>query len=232
MGKLLGLPEPEERPAWETASVASRWVAGRSGCAFAWVHLTDPLAPLEPPPPWDERFYEGRDPGGTAHPGLPSALQSSFPGIRDPAFVHASYLGEVGVVDEAIAAIAEAAGPEGRVAVVGLGGIALGPEEWLGKRFEAQTLEVPVALHGQAPLLHQTISLADVYGWLVGDDVQARPWAVDGDAWAVRAAQSWRFSANGAVTDVYPDGDDGDRARRGLMLDVEQRRLEGAREPR
>ena len=78
-----------ERRADETVSRAADWIARHRAEKnpapyFAWVHLYDPHAPYEPPPPWDARFrgrpYDGEiayadsclgrllaavDPGGT-----------------------------------------------------------------------------------------------------------------------------------------------------------------------
>jgi arylsulfatase A-like enzyme/Flp pilus assembly protein TadD len=47
-----------ERPAHEVVAAATRWIDGRRGPFFAWVHLYDPHAPYRPPPPFD-REYEG-----------------------------------------------------------------------------------------------------------------------------------------------------------------------------
>lgn len=225
LGRVLGIREPEERPAWETVAGASRWLRGQPGCAFAWVHLADPLAPLAPPPPWDQRYYGGTDPRNPGHAGLSDELRAKFPGVTDPAWVRAQYDGEVGVADEAVATLMRTAGPDARVAVVGIGGISLAS---LDKSFGPETLEVPVALRGTGPPASPVMGLADVYDWLSGQTVEARPWALQGSSVAVRAAESWRTVSHRGVRETFPTTDEGARARRRLLLDVEMRRLREA----
>ena len=45
-----------ERPAGKTVAAALRWLAGRKGKWFCWVHLWDPHAPYAPPEPYASRF--------------------------------------------------------------------------------------------------------------------------------------------------------------------------------
>jgi arylsulfatase A-like enzyme/tetratricopeptide (TPR) repeat protein len=45
-----------ERPAGKTVAAALRWLAGRKGKWFCWVHLWDPHAPYAPPEPYADRF--------------------------------------------------------------------------------------------------------------------------------------------------------------------------------
>src|SRR5438105_2696654 len=48
-----------ERPAGEVVDAALKWLGGRQGRWFAWVHEFDPHAPYTPPPPFDAE-YAGR----------------------------------------------------------------------------------------------------------------------------------------------------------------------------
>jgi arylsulfatase A-like enzyme len=48
-----------ERPAGEVVDAAVKWIAGRQGRWFAWVHVFDPHAPYAPPAPFDQE-YAGR----------------------------------------------------------------------------------------------------------------------------------------------------------------------------
>jgi len=45
-----------ERPAGKTVAAALRWLSGRKGKWFCWVHLWDPHAPYAPPEPYASRF--------------------------------------------------------------------------------------------------------------------------------------------------------------------------------
>jgi arylsulfatase A-like enzyme/tetratricopeptide (TPR) repeat protein len=45
-----------ERPAGKTVAAALRWLAGRKGKWFCWVHLWDPHSPYAPPEPYAGRF--------------------------------------------------------------------------------------------------------------------------------------------------------------------------------
>jgi len=45
-----------ERPAGKTVAAALRWLAGRKGKWFCWVHLWDPHLPYAPPEPYASRF--------------------------------------------------------------------------------------------------------------------------------------------------------------------------------
>jgi arylsulfatase A-like enzyme len=51
-----GAGDGMERRAAATVAAAVEWLAGRSEPWFAWVHLFDPHAPYEPPPPFAGRF--------------------------------------------------------------------------------------------------------------------------------------------------------------------------------
>jgi arylsulfatase A-like enzyme/tetratricopeptide (TPR) repeat protein len=77
-----------ERPAGEVVAAALKWIGGRQGRWFAWVHVFDPHAPYAPPPPFDAE-YAGRP-----------------------------YQGEVAYVDQALGPLLEAAGRSGRPTMV------------------------------------------------------------------------------------------------------------------
>jgi choline-sulfatase len=77
-----------ERPAGEVVDAALKWIAGRQGRWFAWVHVFDPHAPYAPPPPFDTE-YAGRP-----------------------------YYGEVAYVDKALGPLFEAAGHSARPTMV------------------------------------------------------------------------------------------------------------------
>ena len=47
-----------ERRAGDTVRLAAEWIAGRPAPWFVWVHLFDPHAPYEPPPPFAGRFAD------------------------------------------------------------------------------------------------------------------------------------------------------------------------------
>lgn len=47
---------PTERPAGAVIAPALEWIRAQQGRWFAWVHLFDPHAPYEPPPPFDREY--------------------------------------------------------------------------------------------------------------------------------------------------------------------------------
>jgi arylsulfatase A-like enzyme/tetratricopeptide (TPR) repeat protein len=77
-----------ERPAGEVVDAALKWIGGRQGRWFVWVHVFDPHAPYAPPPPFDTE-YAGRP-----------------------------YYGEVAYVDKALGPLFEAAGHSARPTTV------------------------------------------------------------------------------------------------------------------
>ena len=77
-----------ERPAGEVVDAALKWIGGRQGRWFVWVHVFDPHAPYAPPPPFDTE-YAGRP-----------------------------YQGEVAYVDKALGPLLEAAGRSARPTIV------------------------------------------------------------------------------------------------------------------
>jgi arylsulfatase A-like enzyme/Flp pilus assembly protein TadD len=77
-----------ERPAGAVVDAAVKWIAAQAGRWFAWVHVFDPHAPYQPPPPYDKE-YAGRP-----------------------------YYGEVAYVDQALAPLLDLAGRGARPTVV------------------------------------------------------------------------------------------------------------------
>jgi arylsulfatase A-like enzyme len=183
---------PTSRRADEVVDRAVRFVAGRSGRWFCWVHLDDPTAPYTPPVPHDERHYPGGDPRDPAlrGVGLSSRLDPAhgrhFEGITDPAYVQARYDGEIDWTDSQLGRLLQAVdelgwGPTTLVAVVGLHGEGLREGElWFGRAGDLREslLHVPVALRlpGRIPIAQRVrspIELSDLASTLldyVGDE--------------------------------------------------------------
>ena len=108
-----------ERPAAEVVAAALKWIQGRQGRWFAWVHVFDPHAPYTPPPPFDTE-YAGRP-----------------------------YYGEVAYVDKALGPLLDAARTSNRptlVVVTGDHGEGLGDHGELthGLLAYETTLRVPL----------------------------------------------------------------------------------------
>ena len=110
-----------ERPAAAVVEAATKWIAGRQGRWFAWVHVFDPHAPYTPPAPFDTE-YAGRP-----------------------------YYGEVAYVDKALGPLLDAAARGARkttILVTGDHGEGLGDHGELGHGLFAyeSTLRVPLIL--------------------------------------------------------------------------------------
>jgi arylsulfatase A-like enzyme len=155
-----------ERRADEVVDRALRWIGSRSGRWMAWVHLHDPTAPFDPPPPWDERYYHGSDPRSPSRAALgPDAPihpvnGDRLAGITDPGWVEARYDGEVAWTDSQIARLVEGIESDGLapttlVVIVGLHGEVLrdGPT-WYGRdgALVDAALHVPFAVRLPARL--------------------------------------------------------------------------------
>lgn len=111
----------QERPAEETLASARRWYDGASGKKFLWIHLYDPHAPYDPPPPFREEY-------------------------RD-----APYLGEVAYVDDQLSRFLPAVlakNPNTVVVITGDHGEALGDhgEQTHGLFAYEATLKVPLII--------------------------------------------------------------------------------------
>ncbi len=93
-----------ERRAGDTVRLAVEWIANRTSPWFVWVHLFDPHAPYEPPPPFSGRFADRPYAGEIAYMDnevgrLIGSLVAK--GLFDPALViiagdHGEALGEHG----------------------------------------------------------------------------------------------------------------------------------------
>lgn len=163
---VLGPTTADERRADEVVDRALRWIGARAGRWMIWVHLNDPTAPFDPPPPWDERYYHGSDPRSprlaALGPDAPvhPAQRAALAGITDPSWVEARYDGEMAWTDSQIARLIEGVEAEGLapttlVVLVGLHGEVLrdGPT-WYGRdgSLVDAALRVPMAVRLPARL--------------------------------------------------------------------------------
>ena len=71
-----------ERRADAVVAAATRWIAQQRGRWFAWVHVFDPHAPYEPPPPFDARYRDAPYYGEVAF--ADAALGPLLDAARDP----------------------------------------------------------------------------------------------------------------------------------------------------
>jgi len=132
-----------ERPAGKTVAAALRWLAGRKGKWFCWVHLWDPHAPYAPPEPYASRFK------------------------TDP------YSGEVAYVDAELGKLlGEVAKGEGRtdtlVVLTGDHGEALGEHGETGHGYFAYnvTIRVPLIIAGpgtESLRIKDAVSHVDIF---------------------------------------------------------------------
>jgi arylsulfatase A-like enzyme len=177
LGRMLGMSdEVDQRRAGDVVEHATRFIAGREGTWFAWVHLADPEAPYDPPTPWDERYYGGHDP---RDPGLSTLSPTQrvgahhgaeIRGVTDADYVEARYDGEVSYVDAQLGRLLEAVDPSRTLVVVaGLYGENLqdGPV-WFGHEALAPaSVDVPVLWWGPgrvpyAARVHAPFELTDI----------------------------------------------------------------------
>jgi arylsulfatase A-like enzyme len=147
-----------ERRAVEVVDDSLDWLEQQNGAWFAWVHLFDPHGPYTPPPPYDNRFYQGYDPRAQSNhsmdavSGVPSYMQPSLEGITDLKYVIAQYDGELGYVDGELGRLldwVQAVDPNTLVIAVGDHGEGLGEhEEWFrhGDFLYEHDLRVPMAI--------------------------------------------------------------------------------------
>ncbi len=154
---LMGIaPPPRTRRAPATVERSLRWLKHAPEPWFAWVHLSDPHGPYQPPPPYDERYYRGtdrRDPARTLPVGLPAYHAQSIEGVTDTEYLVARYDGEVAYADAAVAKALvwlDQSGQSDRTAVViaGLYGESHGEgDAWFRHdALDEVTVHVPLAL--------------------------------------------------------------------------------------
>ncbi|MBN2798186.1 MAG: sulfatase [Deltaproteobacteria bacterium] len=143
-----------------TTDRALAWLRDQRGPWFAWVHLFDPHGPYTPPPPWDERYYQGRDPHDPNNRsmedvrGVAPYMQEALRGITDVDYVRARYDGELAWTDTQVGALLDWLDATGQtedtmVVLVGDHGEGLGEHgEWFnhGDALWDQDLHVPLAM--------------------------------------------------------------------------------------
>lgn len=153
-----------------TVDAAVAYLRGAApGRHLVWVHLSGPLPPFSPAPPFDTAFY-ARDPRDPAHSSAALVPEDQRPpwmeGITDLAYVDALYRGEVAEVDRCLGRLLEVwpEGPPPAVAVVGTHGLSWSEE---GSWFQSDdiwtpsVLQVPVLARG-VPMPPPPLSLAAV----------------------------------------------------------------------
>lgn len=140
------------------AAVAHLRAAG-PGRHLVWVHLSGPLPPFSPAPPFDTAFYS-RDPRDPAHTSAALVPEDRRPpwmaGITDLAYIDALYRGEVAEVDRSLGRLLEV-WPEGAppaVAVVGTHGLSWSEE---GSWFQSDDIWTPSVL--QVPVLARGVPM-------------------------------------------------------------------------
>jgi len=111
-----------ERRGDRTVAAAIDWLARGTTRSFAWIHLYDPHAPYDPPPPWDARYDATRSDA----PGNPQQVRASMAGqgwtnflvpqdLRRPV---ARYAGEVSWTDAVVGTLVAALPPDATIVVV------------------------------------------------------------------------------------------------------------------
>ncbi len=137
-GALAGR-DPGPRSAAAGVRRALRWLEATPGPALVWLHLAEPRPPFQPPPPWDEAWYEGDryapGDGTLAAARARGEIPPEHADIHDPAWFTAAWTGELAAVDAALGTLVEglAAMPAPPLlVVVGSAGMPLGAEgRWL-----------------------------------------------------------------------------------------------------
>ena len=196
-----------ERRGDRTVDQALQWLDGQDhGPWLAWVHLFDPHGPYAPPPPYDERYYRGRDPRDPNNrsmeqvTGVAPYLLPHLRGITDVEYVRARYDGELAWTDAQVARLLDHLDATGQaddtlVILAGDHGEGLGEEgEWFnhGDCLYDHDLNVPLVLRwpGVLPagrvvptpveLTDVVPTVADYLGFELGTGVSLRP-AIDGE---------------------------------------------------
>lgn len=184
---LLGRAPSQERHAGDVVERASRWIAGRSGSWFAWVHLHDPTAPYRAPVPYDTRFEPTPPP-----PGNPKSQPAPQHDGTSPAQLHAAWKGEMAWTDARIGDLLDALqgagwGSRALVVVAGLHGEPFA-ESRVGFHRDGEltdaALRVPLLLRwpGRVPVgdrFDAPVELIDIAPTLIepiGDDPSPDAW--------------------------------------------------------
>ncbi len=117
-----GIEPTRERSGDRTVAAALDWMRAGSERSFAWIHLYDPHAPYDPPPPWDTRY----DPSSADAPGNPDQVRASMAGQgwnnlfvpQDLRAAVARYAGEVSWTDAVVGTLVAALPPDATIVVV------------------------------------------------------------------------------------------------------------------
>lgn len=144
---------------------------------MVWVDFADPVAPFEPPIPWDERYTQGLDGRHPHATGMPptSELEPEtarwLEEVTDPLWVVGRYEGELAYTEHHLQRLLDAVPPNTVVVMVGLFGTSLGDDgHGFGHRHLGEAaLEVPAALRApglEAEVRHAPVSIAELPGWV------------------------------------------------------------------
>ena len=112
-----------ERRGDRTVAAAIDWLRRGTTRSFGWVHLYDPHAPYEPPPPWDAHYDASREDA----PGNPQQVRASMAGQgwtnlfvpQDLRPTVARYAGEVSWTDAVVGTLVAALPRDATIVVVG-----------------------------------------------------------------------------------------------------------------
>jgi hypothetical protein len=117
-----GFAPTVERRGDRTVDAAIDWLERGTTRSFLWVHLYDPHAPYDPPPPWDARYDATRSDA----PGNPEQVRASMAGQgwanflvpQDVRSAVARYAGEVSWTDAVVGTLVAAIPPDATIVVV------------------------------------------------------------------------------------------------------------------
>jgi arylsulfatase A-like enzyme len=153
---------------------------------FFWLHVFDAHGPYQPDPPFDRKFYAGRDPRDPSiepEPGM--RVPPYLPGVRDAEFVRALYRGEIAGQDQELARLfAHPRLRDATIAFTADHGEVLGAHGiwWAHKDVYPDTLHVPLVLAwpdaqagARVDLPVQNVDIARTLLDLAGFEAQAFP---------------------------------------------------------
>ncbi len=168
----------EQRRASEVSTSAIEWLKTAQPPFFLWVHYFDPHGPYDPPPPFDGRYYRGKDPRAPANrsmDGVNEAFYQRLEGITDVEYPRAQYKAEVSYTDAQIGrllAVLDATVPTDQTLVVMTAdhGESLGENDYYfdhGETLHDSSLAVPLLLRapwlGGGRKVSGPASLVDLY---------------------------------------------------------------------